>query len=104
LVTTLAYYHRNTARINLNHTVNFGKPWQGSSSCKFGYISLPYLDGPDLENLLLSSTDTTIKFYWLIPITKEEKDFSIQNGSDSLEEKFDNGFNYVNPLRNSVVG
>src|ERR1700754_4605526 len=50
LLTAATYYHRQTAKLGLHHTVNFGRPWQDESECTYGYISLPYLDGPSLEN------------------------------------------------------
>ena len=102
LLTMVAYYHRNTSNVGLNHTVNFGKPWQENSLCTYGFISLPYLDGPELENFNFKRNHI-VKFYWLIPIMKQEVDFKIKHGVEALEEKFDNGFNYIDPLRNSVI-
>lgn len=102
LLTALAYYHRNTKMIGLNHTVNFGQPWVIDSNCKYGLISLPYLDGPKLENYLVGNNES-IKFYWLIPITEEEVIYKRTYGIEALETKFDNNFNYLNPLRKSVV-
>ncbi|MBO9573344.1 MAG: hypothetical protein J7497_14225 [Chitinophagaceae bacterium] len=61
LLTTFAYYHRNTRRIGLNHSVNFGKSWQESSLCHYGLVSLPYLDGPDLEDFRFQNK--IVKFY-----------------------------------------
>lgn len=103
LLTTIAYYHRNRCFLGLNHIVNFGKPWQNESISNFGFISLPFLDGPDLENLYFQENGRPIKFYWLIPITEKEKKYLSKFGVDALEEKFDNGFNYIDPHRQSVV-
>lgn len=97
LLTVIAYYHRNTASLGLDHTVNFGRPWQGQSLCDHGLISLPYLDGPELENM------DSIKFYWLIPITKEEVAYKKKNGITALEEKFDEGLDYINVSRKGLV-
>lgn len=98
----LAYYNQNTMKVDLNDSVNFGRGWQDNSLCDHGLISLPYLDGPDLE--LMSKDDLEVRFYWLIPVTKSEVNFKVQNGVDKLEEMFDKvGFNYLNPLRKSVV-
>ncbi|MBS1624356.1 MAG: suppressor of fused domain protein [Bacteroidetes bacterium] len=102
LLTCITYYHQNTRNINLNDTINFGRPWQEKSQCSFGLISLPYLDGPSLENFLSDSVQ--VKCYWLIPITETEKRFALNNSINALEEKFENsGFNYLDPYRFSVV-
>ena len=103
LLTTIAYYHIDSPnKLHLWDTVNFGRGWQNHSTCEFGLISLPYLDGPSLETF--NSKTKEIKFYWLIPITKEEREFKIKYGVDSLEEKFERTkFNYLNTNRESVV-
>ena len=101
VLTAVAHYHRTATRIGLGHSVNFGQPWINNSSCEFGLVSLPYLDGPSLENLSLGTK--TIKFYWLIPITKSEVDYKRKNGLEALEEKLDSSdFNYADPHRESV--
>ncbi len=72
------------------------------SDLGYGLISLPYLDGPGLENL--ETADGTVKFYWLIPITKAERDFATLNGLNALEELFEkSSFNYLDPRRKSVA-
>lgn len=102
LLTAVAYYHQNNAYLNLHHTVNFGRSWMGKSMCNHGFISLPYLDGPDLENL--SVNESVVKFYWLIPINALELTYKKEHGTDALEEKFDeSGLDYLNPERESVV-
>ncbi|GAA5130449.1 hypothetical protein GCM10023212_40150 [Luteolibacter yonseiensis] len=68
----------------------------------FRFISLPYLDGPDLENL--ECTDGTAKFYWLIPITQSELELKNAEGVEALEARFDaSGFDYAGPAREGVV-
>jgi hypothetical protein len=102
VLTAIAYYHRNTAKIGLGHTVNFGKPWQDESLCEYGFVSLPYLDGPSLENL--ENNRSLIKCYWLIPVTENEVDFKSKNGVEELEYKFDEaGLDYINPNRLSLI-
>jgi len=102
LLTALAYYYRNTTRVGLNHTVNFGKLWQGASKCEHGLVSLPYLDGPPLENLEIGNK--TVKFYWLIPLTKAEVEYMKRHGVDALERKFEgSSFNYLDPCGRSVT-
>ena len=101
LLTIVAHYHRTGTQLDLGHTVNFGKGWVSDSICKYGLISLPYLDGPDLEN---ADIDGTVKNYWLIPITEKEREYKKQFGVESLEEKLEAaGFNYLDPNRSDVV-
>lgn len=70
------------------------------SACTYGLISLPYLDGPSLE----WNADRSVRFLWLIPITKAERDFKMKNGLEVLEARFEEmGFDYADPARASVV-
>lgn len=102
LLTALAYYHQGTAKIGLHHTVNFGRPWQDASICEYGYISLPYLDGPDLEKLIIGNK--IINFYWLIPITIAEVQYKTKYGAESLESKFESvAFDFLDNDRSSLV-
>lgn len=102
LLTVAAYFHKTRHRLNLWHTVNFGRPWRQNSCCEHGYISLPYLDGPKLETLPF--LEDIIKFYWLIPITKAEVEFKKTEGIDKLEALFESsGFDYLDPYRKSLI-
>lgn len=102
LLFAMAHFHRTEAKLNLWHTVNFGRPWLPSSLCSFGFISLPYLDGPRLENF--ECGEGSGKFYWLIPITQSELELKKAEGVEALEALFDaSGFDYVDPVRSSVV-
>ncbi|WP_221417866.1 suppressor of fused domain protein, partial [Fulvivirga kasyanovii] len=102
LLTITSFYHQKRARLNLNHTINFGRPWQGKSACEYGFISLPYLDGPDLENF--TDEEITVKCYWLIPVCESEVDYRSKYGTEALEEKFDQEcLDYVNPNRDCIV-
>ncbi|MEJ1241852.1 suppressor of fused domain protein [Chryseolinea sp. T2] len=104
LLTVVASYHQNDSQLDIYHTVNFGRPWQGKSKCHYGLISLPYLDGPNLEDLIFSDSLKRVKFYWLIPITKDEMEFKKGFGIESLEEKFEESeFNYLDANRPGVV-
>ena len=98
-----AFYHRNNKKLDLWHTINFGRPWQDDSKCEYGLFSLPYLDGPDLENLT-SKDNWEVNFYWLIPITKLEVEFKSKYGIELLEGKFEQvGLDYINPNRDSSI-
>lgn len=102
LLFTVAHFHCTGAKLGLWHTVNFGRPWLSTSDCSFGLISLPYLDGPELEDF--ESADGCSKFYWLIPITKAELELKKREGVEALEAQFEAaGFDYSDPMRASVV-
>jgi hypothetical protein len=100
IMTAIAHYHRTGARLGLGHTVSFGRPWLAGSACSHGLISLPYLDGPELEWL----DEPLTRFLWLIPITERELAHKKAHGLESLEEALEAaGFDYLNPGRDSVV-
>ncbi len=102
LITALAHYHVTSAYLGLGHTVNFGRPWLNDSPCDHGLLSLPYLDGTDLEWQTIAGRKT--QFLWLIPITKKEMEFKSRCGLEALEELFESTkFNYLDPLRKCVV-
>jgi hypothetical protein len=87
LLTFCASYHRNKLPLNIHHTVNIGQPWLDSSKCAHGFISLPYLDGEQLE--LFNFDRHTIHCYWFIPITEKEPNYKIENGCEALERLFE---------------
>ncbi|OWP62152.1 hypothetical protein CDA63_15575 [Hymenobacter amundsenii] len=102
LLVACASFHRNDAILDLNHTVNIGRPWLSDSICDHAFVSLPYLHGEALELLYLG--DDLTHYYWLIPITEAERDFKINHGTEALEQLFeDEGLDYLNPMRNSLV-
>ena len=102
LLTIVAHYHIYSKPLGLHHTVNIGRPWIPDSQCTYGFISLPYLDGPNLEKGIILDQPTS--FYWLIPITKQERAHKVRHGVESLEDRFEqSNFDYLNPLRQSVV-
>ena len=102
LLTVCASYHRNDAALNLHHTVNIGQPWLDSSLCDYGFISLPYLDGEAFE--LFQFEGRLVNCYWLIPITKEERDYKVKHGAEALEQLCeDKQFDYLDPSRESLV-
>lgn len=103
LLAAVASFHREIGGLALGDTVNFGKPWIQESTCEYGLVSLPYLDGPSLEILDLGEKED-IRFYWLLPITQSEVEFKKENGLDELEALFDaTEFNYLDPFRSSVA-
>jgi len=102
LLFAVGYYHQNTHKLSLNDSVNFGRGWQGASVCNYGFISLPYIGGPDLETLKIEGEE--IKFYWLIPVTEQEVEYRKSHGTDALEDMFEEkGLDYINPGRASLI-
>jgi hypothetical protein len=102
LLTYCASYHRNKLPLNIHHTVNIGQPWLDNSKCDHAFISLPYLDGEDLE--LFTFEGNSIHCYWLIPITEKERDYKMENGCEALEQLFEEGqLDYLNPNRKCLV-
>ncbi|MEG3088554.1 suppressor of fused domain protein [Sphingomonas sp. PB4P5] len=102
LLVVTAHFHRTAAKLDVEHSVNFGRAWIGESKCSYGLISLPYLDGPTLETLTVEQRD--IKFYWLIPVTFSEVEYKKADGLEALEEAFEQAaFDYLDPQRGSVV-
>ena len=101
LLCAVANYHRTGAALGHRHMVDFGRPRLLGSRCTRGLLSLPYLDGPDLEWL---EGDPRIRFLWLIPVTDEERAFAKANGLGALEDRFEEKqFDYLDPGRPSVV-
>jgi hypothetical protein len=102
LLTVIAHYHRTGKPLGLGHTVNLGRPWLPGSQATYGLISLPYLDGPDLEVMRVEGKE--VRCLWLIPITMSEVEFKKAQGFEALEERFEAaGLDYLDPKRGSVV-
>lgn len=103
LLTAIAYYNATTEhQIGVGHTLYFGRSWQQKSQCTYGLVSLPYMDGPSVEDF--KDENKVVKCYWLIPITPEEQMYKVNNGVEALELALESAnFNYINPERKSVV-
>lgn len=100
ILTAVAHSHRTASPLGLGHSVNFGKPWVAGSTCTHGVVSLPYLDGPNLEWL----AEPRVRFLWLIPVTQAEIQFKKVRGMVALEERFEEAqFDFLDPFRASVV-
>jgi hypothetical protein len=98
----IAHFHRNGESLDIGHTINFGRPWTNGSECDYGLVSLPYIDGPELEVFMLRNH--AIYFYWILPIYKSEVEYKKNHGLELLEEKFDEiGLAYADPRRAPVV-
>lgn len=104
LLTAISHYHCKGKSIGLGHTLNFGRPWLDGSLCDHGLISLPYLDGPEIENCYQGAAGNVVQCLWLIPITQSERDYKQTHGLEALEQRFDqSGFDYLDFRRLPVV-
>ncbi|QJB34602.1 suppressor of fused domain protein [Chitinophaga oryzae] len=102
LLTYCASYHRTGRPLNIHHTVNIGQPWLDSSVCDHAFISLPYLEEEGFE--IFPFDNREIHCYWLIPITKEERSYKVENGCEALEQLFEEKeLDYINPERKCLV-
>ena len=102
LMTIHASYHRNGQLLNIHHTTNIGQPWLDNSKCDYAFISLPYLDGEELE--IFNYNGKIIHCYWLIPITEKERDYRAENGSEALQQLFESKqIEYLNPERKCLI-
>jgi hypothetical protein len=101
LLAMTAYYH-HTYRLGLFHTFPIGEAWLPGSTCTCFLVSLPYPFG---ETLRICDLPTgSLRLLWLLPITKEEKEFAAEHGVDALEQRFDEcAIEYWNPRRASVI-
>lgn len=102
MMTYCASYHRTGLPLNIHHTVNIGQPWLDSSICDHAFISLPYLDGQGIE--IFDFEQHEIHCYWLIPITRAERNYKMEHGCEALEQLFEEkGLDYANPGRACLV-
>ncbi len=100
LLYAVALEHATNSRLGLEHTVDFGQPWQPGSSCTRGLVSLPYRFGPALE----WPTALKVRCLWLIPVTEAEVEFKKLHGTEALEARFDSDPHfYCNPSRRSFA-
>jgi hypothetical protein len=103
-LTAIAHYHATGRNVGLGDTVNIGRPWLNRSSCEYGLVSHPYLDGPEIEVCAAADSQLVTQCLWLIPITLAEREFKAKFGLELLEGRFQAlNFNYADPLRTSVV-
>lgn len=104
LLTINAFYHAGppSQRLDLGHTVPIGEPWLPNATCDHLFVSLPYPYGPDLE--VCEWPGGHARHLWLLPITQAERDFKALNGTEALEQAFDDAAMLpTDPMRPSVV-
>jgi hypothetical protein len=89
-------------RVHLGKVLDIGRPWMDDSNCNQFLVSLPYPQGPGLENCYVDGYH--VRFLWLLPITATERRYLEANGQEALERRFEgSGINAVDPLRQSVA-
>jgi hypothetical protein len=103
LLTVVAHYHITESILELNHIVNFGKPWCGKSGATHGYLSLPYIDEPDLQ-YFQDPQHGDVRVLWLVPIYPAERIYMKQHGVEAFESLLESRrFDYWNPNRPCMV-
>ena len=96
-----AHYH-HTQTLGLGHTFPLGESWLPESTLNHALISLPYPFGEDLE--VFNSNNDHVHFYWVLPITAEERAFKVENGLEALESRFEEAkLKYWDAKRRSAV-
>ena len=102
LLTMAVNYHR-TQRLGFEHVFPIGQGWLEDSECDHFLVSLPYPLGVDFGICHISKA-FHVRFAWLLPITKAEKDFMTSHSLEELEKKFEKAeIEYSNPQRKSVI-
>ena len=101
LAMTVHYHHTQT--IGIGDTFPLGEAWVTGSTLDHALVSRPYPFGPDFEVFPLSAKEHG-HVLWVLPITREERDFKREHGLDALEERFEQvGLSYWDVRRRSVV-
>lgn len=108
LLKFLAYFpHHANTWISYGHTIPNGPdaaPFAENTKLGCAYLSFPVLfDKKFIE--LKAGPEKTIYFYSVIPLSKDEMEFKLDNGSTKLEEMFEEKgvTELLNPVRPSVL-
>jgi len=100
---SLTRFHLTGKSVGLAHTVNFGMPLWGGSQLDHGYLSYPYLENEGFLYIDRGGARST-GILWLIPITREEREFKRQRGANALESLFEeHQLDCADPFRRSVL-
>ncbi len=103
LLAMVAHLHADPRYpLSLGQVLEIGHPWLPGASCDHLLVMLPGPFGDDFE--WLSTTERTVRFVWLLPITADEAAFVRASGFGALQEKLGvAGVDPVDPARGSVV-
>ena len=72
--------------MSLGQVLEIGHPWLPGASADHLIVALPSIFEAELE--WLSGRERTIRFIWLVPITRRESEFAKQRGLDALQSRF----------------
>ena len=100
----VAYYNAGPPdhRLGVGHTIPIGEPWVKCSNLDHVLLSVPYLWGPSLEDLVLA--DRHIRVLWALPIYRIEAEYRHLHGLEELERKLEaDGVDVLDPFRNPAV-
>jgi len=88
--------------LSLGQVIEIGHPWLAGSSCDHLLVCLPGPFGDDFE--WLSTRERTVRFVWLLPITRAEAELVRAQGMGPLQEKLGTaGVDVAARSRDSVV-
>jgi hypothetical protein len=88
--------------LSLGQVLEIGHPWLPGSSCDHLLVCLPGPFGDDFE--WLSTRERTVRFVWLLPITRSEAELVRSRGMGALQEKLGaSGVDVADRSRRAVV-
>jgi hypothetical protein len=95
------YHHSRT--LGLGDTFPLGEAWEKGSTLDHALVCRPYPFGRDFEEFPLADSEHG-HVLWILPITREERDFKKEHGLEALEQRFEQaGLSYWDLRRQSVV-
>jgi hypothetical protein len=71
--------------LSLGQVLEIGHPWLADASCDHLLVCLPGPFGDEFE--WLSTRERTVRFVWLLPITRSEAELARTRGPGPLQEK-----------------
>jgi hypothetical protein len=88
--------------LSLGQVIEIGHPWLAGASCDHLLVCLPGPFGDDFE--WLSTRERTVRFVWLLPVTRAEAGLARAQGLGPLQEKLGaSGVDVAARSRDSVV-
>ena len=100
----VAYYQAGPGanRLDVGHTIPIGQGWVDGSPLDHVLITLPYLWGTKMENLVTDGRH--IRLLWVQPIHAIEAEFRHKHGLEALESRFEEKrIDVLDPFRRPVV-
>ena len=86
LVSMVAHLHADPRYpLSLGQVLEIGHPWLPGASCDHLLVCVPGPFGDDFE--WYSDREATIRFVWLLPITRPEAELARREGFQHLQEK-----------------